>query len=545
MQADKIRNIVEQLNKLPYKCILFDGTWGIGKTYAVQHTLERKKNVCRVSMFGLESSQQIYHEILCQTIFLNGSAGKICKKLNDVADGVSAFSETSEKLKGVINRFVNEKEVFLALSKTFSSLHIIVIDDLERVGENISLEEVLGIVEELKKCNYVKVILVANSNEMESEKRGLLEKYNEKVVDRIYNITEKPEKINWGDIGIAADFMKDFLEKHKVKNLRTLQKAQNFYDDVKLYCEPIKNDYFMQEVRLICFAVVVESIDKLYYKEVDDDETNKEQDIFQNLDNELEHRIMNYLTCIKSGRGLVTLLLRYFKNEADLDENKLKVEYEMFLKSGNKPNYYKTDVEIKETLLIWKEQISKVNDLVELNCLVDEYVWYSNIVKEDALAVLEVYEKKLEEMLWKKVLDEGEIVINCGYDVFHLSSDKVKSVYKNMCERIRERLIDSYIEYLIEATSDRKAFEYSYKLRECFENSFYRDLVKQKSGRLYSTTSFPIDDMNENKYHTCYNIMYILYHIDEKRFLKYCDDLTCDKMAAHRVEKLVNEIVKG
>lgn len=52
--------------------------------------------------------------------------------------------------------------MFLLLSKKFSSLHTIVIDDLERISENINLKEVLGIVEELKQCNYVKVILIAN-----------------------------------------------------------------------------------------------------------------------------------------------------------------------------------------------------------------------------------------------------------------------------------------------------------------------------------------------------------------------------------------------
>lgn len=285
-------------------------------------------------MFGLRESQQIYHEILCQLTVLGNSGGKIGKKMADIIEGISIVSEKVERIKGVFNNLVNEKELFLALSKGFTSLYIIVIDDLERISKNVNFEEVLGIVEELKKCNYVKVILVANSKEMEDDEKNLLEKYNEKVVDRIYHITEKPEKIDWGDIGIAADFMTDFLDKYEVKNLRTLQKAQNFYDDVKLYCESIDCDGFKQEVRLICFAIVIESTDKLYYKEINKDEKNTEREVLRQLHNELEHRIMNYLTDIKSGRGLVTLLLKYFNNEVDLDENVFKAEYEVFLKSG-------------------------------------------------------------------------------------------------------------------------------------------------------------------------------------------------------------------
>lgn len=45
-------------------CLMGHGVWGIGKTYAVDAALEEQENVCRVSMFGLQNSQQIYHEII-------------------------------------------------------------------------------------------------------------------------------------------------------------------------------------------------------------------------------------------------------------------------------------------------------------------------------------------------------------------------------------------------------------------------------------------------------------------------------------------------
>ena len=51
MQADYIQDIVEKLEELPYECILFDGVWGIGKTYAINEALKEKENVCRISGF--------------------------------------------------------------------------------------------------------------------------------------------------------------------------------------------------------------------------------------------------------------------------------------------------------------------------------------------------------------------------------------------------------------------------------------------------------------------------------------------------------------
>ena len=52
--------------------------------------------------------------------------------------------------------------------------------------------------------------------------------------------------------------------------------------------------------------------------------------------------------------------------------------------------------------------------------------------------------------------------------------------------------------------------------------------------------------MDEDRYHMCYNIMYVLYHSDAEKFLQYCEKIKedCDNMSRHRIEVLVEEIVK-
>ena len=50
MKADYIKEVINQYTKLPYKCILFDGPWGIGKSYAIDQVLSDNKNVCNISM---------------------------------------------------------------------------------------------------------------------------------------------------------------------------------------------------------------------------------------------------------------------------------------------------------------------------------------------------------------------------------------------------------------------------------------------------------------------------------------------------------------
>lgn len=174
MKADNIKNIISDIDHLPYRAILFDGTWGIGKSYAVNEALEANPNVCKISMFGLKDPKQIYHEALFQLALKNNIGGKIGEIANNVLDGLSKIWDKVGQAKEVVQSIANERELFLLLSKEFTSVHIIVIDDLERMSDDINLEDIFGIIEELKQCNYVKVIVIANTDEIQSDKKSCI-----------------------------------------------------------------------------------------------------------------------------------------------------------------------------------------------------------------------------------------------------------------------------------------------------------------------------------------------------------------------------------
>lgn len=115
-------------------------------------------------------------------------------------------------------------------------------------------------------------------------------------------------------------------------------------------------------------------------------------------------------------------------------------------------------------------------------------------------------------MLENIVLGGKEEILSYGYDLFHLSSEKVKRIYSEENLSMKSFVIKTYVEYLQKFTNGKQAFDYSYKLRKYFDNSFYEDIVKELSGSLYNSRSFPIGEMDEERYHICYNIMYVLYH---------------------------------
>ena len=55
MNADYVENIIRNIDKQSYKCILVDGAWGIGKSYMVKKALEDMKDrTCFISLFGMD-----------------------------------------------------------------------------------------------------------------------------------------------------------------------------------------------------------------------------------------------------------------------------------------------------------------------------------------------------------------------------------------------------------------------------------------------------------------------------------------------------------
>ena len=65
-------------------------------------------------------------------------------------------------------------------SEKFKKNRIIVIDDLERRKSGLDLEELFGVIEDLKQLNYIKIILIANSKEICNEDKEVFDKYRGK-----------------------------------------------------------------------------------------------------------------------------------------------------------------------------------------------------------------------------------------------------------------------------------------------------------------------------------------------------------------------------
>lgn len=539
MRADKIVSVMEQLPELPYKCILFDGSWGIGKSYAIEQAVKGKPNICNISLFGIKNVNQIYHEALFQLLLDDKQGGKIATSTDNAVDLLSQFSGKIKKISEFVQGIVSEKEWFEILSRKVDKYHIIILDDLERISEKADLKEILGVVEELKKCGCIKVVLVANKEAMEEENQELLNKYCEKVIERVYHITEAPKEINYGELGIDAVFLTSFLEKHSVKNLRTIKKAENLYRDIAFQGTGVGDEDFWDEIKLVCYAIVVEDIERLYYRE----RSNKEDDshVFIRVSNKFDVRFRHYISNIRITDGLCNMIKEYYLKNEMIDKKILEIQYKLFLKAGNKSNLYRSEEEINQYLMECQTEIDASEDWRELNQLANEYVYWSNVLEKECADILEDYQERVFDLLWREVKEgkEEELLLYGSGAMESLQLD-VKNKFDVVLQKIREKQIEMFIEYLRANTSDKKAYEYSTKLREYSNRVEYEQIIGKQIGKLLLKSSFPINSVTKDKYNTCCNIIIVLHKYMEEEVNAYQEEILkeSDKMVRYRVERM-------
>ena len=262
-----------------YDVVLINGTWGIGKTYYLNNYLKEQKHIY-MSLFGLNSMDEIRNGLYFQLNKCLSIFKTFAKFVSGTSVGISIVSIPIPNFKFDIEK---------AIKKELKNDNIIlVIDDLERKSENISIREVLGFIETLSQINGIKILLIANEEAILQEDKNVFNLFKEKVVNKTYNVykyssdavLEISNKLlddnpihNIIDKASFREVIADVLSNHKVKNLRTLSKAILFS---KIILENVNDEILTltdkKEIIKVSFAVVIENTDGLYFPSKENEE---------------------------------------------------------------------------------------------------------------------------------------------------------------------------------------------------------------------------------------------------------------------------------
>ncbi|HDZ5107358.1 TPA: AAA family ATPase [Campylobacter jejuni] len=174
---NKIDNITNFLNNKSKKCLAINGSWGIGKTYLWKQVenklskINKDKKVVYIDLFGKESYKQILEEIVFKT---HMSYNKIANIISQIISKTAKF-----KSAGVIN--INPDAIFSFLKKEDFENIIVCFDNIERKSDNLSLKEILGLVNLLKEEKECNVVMIFHEEELKEQDSNLAENKEEET----------------------------------------------------------------------------------------------------------------------------------------------------------------------------------------------------------------------------------------------------------------------------------------------------------------------------------------------------------------------------
>ncbi len=252
------------------------GDWGVGKTYAWNSYLNFAKNKNKialgkysyVSLFGINSLSDLKFAIFENIVenqfigrkptlesFRSNTAeliGQFSKKSFPIAPGNRSF----EPYHGIFDTLL-----FLSLERT-----IICIDDFERKGKGIAVQDVMGLISLLKEQKKCKIVLILNDESLAEDASVDYVRLREKVIDTELLFAPTADEC----IGIAltngrlAHLLSGYIMKLKISNIRILKKieklAATLVLQLKDYDEPVL-DRAMRTVTLLTWCYYSQSPD--------------------------------------------------------------------------------------------------------------------------------------------------------------------------------------------------------------------------------------------------------------------------------------------
>src|SRR5579859_1160377 len=226
--------------------VCLSGHWGVGKTFAWNKFLKeaqkansiKLKRYAYVSLFGVNSLEEFKYSIFENTV--KSSDVDIKPSLETLQSNTTAVAKRfSRKALGVIQQLPFVKNYvgnispawFLSVSET-----IVCVDDIERIGAGLRIQDVLGLASQLKELKRCKVVLILNDEALDAEKSEDFRRYFEKVIDTHLRFAPTPEESARIALDVAHETGKLIGEccvKLRIANIRLIKKIERSVEKIE------------------------------------------------------------------------------------------------------------------------------------------------------------------------------------------------------------------------------------------------------------------------------------------------------------------------
>jgi hypothetical protein len=184
-------SLLHTLNDRDNRVVALSGDWGTGKSYLwrrvqAESENEQVKSAVYVSLFGLSSLSDLRLRVL------QGALPKV-EVGSELAESVkNAYTGLKKVLKSFHSGFSAIDELALIGAPMMLKGRFIVIDDIERKHEKLSIDEILGFIDDHVQNLGCRFLLILNNNRLEDVSSW--EIFREKVIDQELRLNTTPSE---------------------------------------------------------------------------------------------------------------------------------------------------------------------------------------------------------------------------------------------------------------------------------------------------------------------------------------------------------------
>lgn len=170
--------IIKYIDERIYNyAVMIDGDWGCGKTYFIKKylirkleehemkkSIEQKRNIIYISLYGIKSTDEVSKQVLMESYLAKcGEIQDVLKKGSKIIG--SMLPLVFDLIKNKVGFELNKDNVSNTLGEFLQIKdNILIFDDLERC--DCPINEILGYINTFVEQEEMKVIIVANQNEI-------------------------------------------------------------------------------------------------------------------------------------------------------------------------------------------------------------------------------------------------------------------------------------------------------------------------------------------------------------------------------------------
>ncbi len=239
--------------------LCISGHWGVGKTYAWNHFLRSARDLRGIaldryayaSLFGQNSLDAVKAEIFETTVKGNQIGNTPTLESLDVS--LATLETGGRRLWQIAKQIpIVGDHIGGAARMTFLTVRnqIVCLDDLERAGKDLELNDILGLASFLKEQRSCKVILLLNQDALEDEDGKAFALQLEKVADTFLQYVPTPSEsaaIAFPKDGNGREWLRENVARLGMVNIRVIKRAERLYDRAAEVLGP-RDDRLMKQV---------------------------------------------------------------------------------------------------------------------------------------------------------------------------------------------------------------------------------------------------------------------------------------------------------